>query len=289
MRRSRRCFLLSTASALGVSPLLFNQPLFAAAPAKLRLGACDWSLRVNGPEALATGKKLGLDGVEISPGPPADTLAIATPETQAAYKQAEQETGVKVSSIALGLLNDNPLATDPRAPAWLEQAIATAKALDAPVILVAFFGKGDLLEGTAIKAKEMDAAVERIKAAARLAEKAGVTLGLENYLSANDNLAMLDRIQSNAVRVYYDVCNSTNKGYNVPEELRMLKDLVCQIHLKDNKALLGQGDVDMPGVHDALEAIEYKGWLILETPILNNDMMGSFSKNALYSRNLFGI
>jgi len=39
-------------------------------------------------------------------------------------------------------LNSNPLATDPRGPAWLEQSIDAAKDLGAKVILVAFSAGG---------------------------------------------------------------------------------------------------------------------------------------------------
>lgn len=52
----------------------------------------------------------------------------------------------------VGLLNTNPLASDPRAPAWLEQSIDAARDLGAGVILVAFFGKGNLLQDNQLKA-----------------------------------------------------------------------------------------------------------------------------------------
>ena len=58
-----------------------------------------------------------------------------------------KQTGLVISSFMMGLLNSNPLASDPRGPAWLEQSIDAAKDLGAGVILVAFFGKGSLLDG----------------------------------------------------------------------------------------------------------------------------------------------
>ena len=67
----------------------------------------------------------------------------------------------------------------------------------------------------------------------------------------------------------------------------MLGDRICQIHLKENKCFLGDGKVDMAGVQKSVEAIGYNGWLVLETPILNDDMKDSFAKNAEYARALF--
>ncbi len=287
MDTTRRSFLAGAAITLATAGTVSNTASLASADNSLRLGACDWSLGIDGVNALAVAKEIGLDGVEVSAGGGEDALPISQPELVAAYKAAELETGVKVASVAMGFLNEYPLATDPRGPAWLEQTIAAAAALNAKVILVAFFGNGDLRNGAALKAADVDAVVERINAAAPLAEKAGVILGLENTLSAKDNLAILDRVQSDAVRVYYDICNSTNNGYDVPAEILMLGDRICQIHLKENKCFLGDGKVDMAGVQKSVEAIGYNGWLVLETPILNDDMKDSFAKNAEYARALF--
>ena len=98
----------------------------------------------------------GLDGVEIGVGGPADTLQIADPAVRQQYKDEMKETGLVISSFMMGLLNSNPLASDPRGPAWLEQSIDAAKDLGAEVILVAFFGKGSLLDGDQLKQADVD-------------------------------------------------------------------------------------------------------------------------------------
>ena len=64
-----------------------------------------------------------------------------------------------------------PLASDPRGPAWLQQSIDAARDLIAQVILVAFFGKGSLLEEDGqLKKADVDVVVERVKAAAPRAQ-----------------------------------------------------------------------------------------------------------------------
>ena len=37
-----------------------------------------------------------------------------------------QKTGLPICSLMMGLFNSYPLATDPRAPAWIEQSIDAA-------------------------------------------------------------------------------------------------------------------------------------------------------------------
>ncbi len=223
-----------------------------------RVGAMDGTIGQGGPEALAVAKEIGLEGVQIDAGGAAEKLRTSQPEVQARYKEAMEETGVVVSSICMGLLNSNPLVSDPRAPGWISDTIEAAANLKAKVILVAFFGRGTLRTQ-----EEKDKAAEVLKPLAPKAQKAGVILGLENTLSAEDNVRIVDKVQSPAVQVYYDVANSTFNGYDVPKEIRLLGDRICEFHFKDN-TLLGQGKVGYPAIRDAVREIGYQGWIILE-------------------------
>lgn len=251
-----------------------------------------WPLRVGSymvdlPEA----KLAGLDGVEVRAGrKPADRLEIADPATIALYRQQMRETGLPISSVTVGVLNSCPLASDPRAPAWLEQSIDGARQLGAKVILVAFFGQGNLLDdANQVKQADVDAVVERLKAAAPRAADAGVTLAIENTLSAAQNLEILGRVGHRAVRVYYDVGNSTNRGYDCPAEIRLLKDKIVQFHFKDNPHYMGEGAVPFPAIADAIREINYRGWIVLETTSPSKDKVADARRNAAFVRTLFGM
>jgi L-ribulose-5-phosphate 3-epimerase len=291
MSMTRRNFLGWTSGAMAGAWL--TSGAIAEGTPKFRLSVCDWSLKESGPAAMDVAKRLGLHGVEVSAGTPTATLKIANPAYRAEYKAAVEKTGIVVSSVAMGFLNSAPFATDERASAWMEQTIEATKDLNAKVILLAFFGKGDLRRREkrkyVLKTDEVDAVVERLKVAAPIAEKAGMILGLENTLSGKDNLAILDRVQSDAVRIYYDVGNSTYNGYDVPAELRDLGDRICQIHFKDGGYYLGQGKVDMDAVAKAMSDINYKGWVVLETAVRDKDRDASFAKNAKFVKELLGM
>ncbi|NIA15187.1 MAG: TIM barrel protein [Nitrospiraceae bacterium] len=290
MQTTRRQFLTQTAAAVTGATLVSSTALAAEnTPAKLRLSACDWSLQAGGPEGLAIAKRVGLDGLEVSAGGPGDAIALADPALRQQYKDQAAETGVAISSLAMGFLNNAPLAEDARGPAWLEQTIDAAEDLDVKVLLLAFFGKGDLRKKRKLKESAVDVVVERLKEAAPRAEKAGVILGLENTLSGEQNLAILDRVQSDAVRVYYDIGNSTYNRYDVPAEIRALGDRICQIHIKDGRHFLGEGRVDMQAVADAIAEAGYEGWLVLETSLPTKDRDADFMKNAAFLRNLLGL
>ncbi|MFP4499402.1 MAG: sugar phosphate isomerase/epimerase family protein [Candidatus Hydrogenedentota bacterium] len=285
MAMSRRGFLKHTLVSVGAAAALPR--MAAGAPPGIRLSACDWSLSAKGPEGLQKAKAAGLAGLEISAGGPADSITLADPKVRTAYKKQMAETGIAVSSVAMGFLNGAPLATDPRGPKWLEQTIDAAADLETKVVLLAFFGNGDLRDKRgALKPGAVDAVVQRVKNAAPHAAEKGVILGLENTLSGAQNLAILERIGSDAVQVYYDVGNSTYNGYDVPAELRALDKRICQIHFKDGKHYLGQGRVDMQPVAKAMADIGYDGWVVLETACPGGDSVADFQRNAKFTRAL---
>ena len=285
---TRRAFMKGTAAGLVASAAAAGIVGAEDAKSPIRVSACDWSLGASGTAGLEVAKRCTLDGLELSPGGAAEKLQASDPAWRGKVKDAAKQQGIVVSSMALGILNEFPLASDPRAPAWLEQTIEATHDFGAKVILMAFFGNGDLVTGTELKKKEADAVVQRLKDAAPKAKEAGVLLGIESYLSAKQNLEILDRIGHDSIRVYYDVKNSTNKGYDTAAEIRQLKDRICQFHFKDDNAYLGEGKVKWEPQVEAIHAIDYQGWIVLETGV-PKDRDGDFTRNAAYVRKLFGI
>ncbi len=289
MNFSRRQFLSASSAAFLSAVALEGPSAFAAI--KPKLGVCDWSVGYRGdPAALEFAKKIGINGVQVSTGSGKDDCELTDPAVLQQYKDAMAKTGMVACSTAMGFLNSYPLATDPRGPKWLEQSIDITKQLDAKLILLAFFGDGDLKKGDVLKEKEIDVVVQRIKDAAPRAEKAGIILGLENMLSAKDNLAILDRIKSDAVQIYYDIYNTNiSAGYDSPAEIRMMKDRMCQVHFKNGKEFLGKGELDMNKIRDAMNDIDYKGWVVLETSTPTKDKEADFKTNAEFTKTLFGM
>ena len=253
---------------------------------EVRLGVCDWTIGKSGdPAALGLAGTLGLDGVQVSLVPKGDSLAFIDPALRRAYLEAMERTGVAIVSFAIGDLNDVPLKSDPRAEKWLGQGIEIAAVMDVKIILVPFFGKGDLKNDPT----GLDAAVAALKRLAPAAEKAGVILALENWLSAGENLKIIERVGSPAVRVYYDVGNSQDAGHPVFNEIRLLGARIAEFHAKDTKDLYGKGSMDFPSVRKAMEDIGYSGWLVLEGTKMPLGVEKSVRYDADYLKTVFGI
>ena len=278
MKLTRRAFVRQASGVFATATLLPN--VVKAAQAKMKVGSC-----VVGLDAA---KQAGLDGVEVRAGDEAEELDIFKGGTRAKYKAQMQATALPVCSIMMGLLNNFPLATDPRAPAWMTQCIDAAKDLGAKTILVAFFGKGDLQSENKIKEVEFKSAVQRIRNAAPYAQDAGVTLAVENMLSAEQNLRLLEEIGHDSVRLYYDVFNTgKTQKYDSPAEIRLLKSRIAQIHYKNGPHYLDEDKPYFEAVSAAIKEINYQGWIVLETSNPSKDSIADARRNGQFVRSLF--
>lgn len=257
---TRRAFIgagASTAIAtLGVPGLA------SATKVRFKIGATDWNLKLEGKiEAISLAKQLGFDGVQISIGKGTDKLPLSDPGLQKAYLDESKRVDLKIASLCLEILHTNCLKSDPLGQRWVADSISIAKAMGLRVVLLPFFGRC-ALETEA----EMGKVGDILKELAPAAEKAGVILGLEDTISARDNVRIMDRTQSSAVLTYYDVGNSMNNGFDVVKEIRWLGSArICEVHLKDNPHYLGGGRIDFKAVIDALADVGFDGWAQLET------------------------
>ncbi len=242
-------------------------PLFAAGESRgFKIGACEWSMGKADPSCFDLAKEIGLDGVQIDLGNPGDGVRMTKPNVQKAYLAAAKRNGLEIASLAMAVMNHIPLKSDPRAAKWLDQSIDICKAMGITLSMPALFHKGHL---DMKKTKEIENLVKVIKNVTPKAEKAGITIALENYLSAKDNMKLIDMIGSPCVKVYYDVGNSTDKGYDIYSEIRELgkHGLLCEFHLKDARFVLcrDKGRVDFKKVRKAMDDVDYRGWVQLES------------------------
>lgn len=284
---SRRHMLKTTATLAGLATLSSGWNIFAYdINRKYRIGVCDWSIgKQNEVEALALAKNIGLDGVQVSLGSIKNNMHLRQKEVQKAYKQTARKYGVQVSSLAIGELNNVPYKSEPKTEEWVSDSIDVAQAMGCKVILLAFFSKGDL-KGDEAGIKEV---IRRLKKVAHKAEKAGIILGIESWLSADEHLDIIHAIGSKNVRVYYDVANSHKMGYDIYEEIsRLGTEYICEVHAKENGYLLGKGNIDFVKLKKVLDDINYRGWIILEGGVPSGaDLFESNVANTKYIHSIF--
>jgi L-ribulose-5-phosphate 3-epimerase len=250
-----------------------------------RIGVTDWNLQQTGKiEAVALAAKLGFDGVQVSLGrkPVSDKLPLDDSSIQSQYLAAAKQYGIALAGTCLDILHVDHLKDNPRAQRWVADSIPITAKLGADVVLLPFFGKASLTNHT-----EMDYVAGILKELGPAAEKAGVRLGLEDTISAEDNVRIMERAGSPAVKVYYDVGNSTAGGFDVVKEIRWLgASRICQMHLKDNPHYLGEGPIDFPAVMKAITDIDFRGFANLETDCPSKSVADDMARNLKFIRGL---
>jgi len=262
-----------------------KSPLRRARAAKgFKIGVCDWTIgKRSDPASFEVAKRIGLDGVQVDFGGGEKDLQLFDKDLQARILAEAAKQEMEIASLAMGNLNNVPYKSDPRTEGWVSQAVDVAKAMRVNVILMAFFGNGDLRndpEGT-------DEVVKRLKKVAPKAEDAGVALAIESWLSAEEHIAIIERVGSPAVKVYYDVANSNMAGYDIYEEIRQLGKHICEFHAKDYDDLYGKGSIDFVKVREAMDDIGYRGWLVMEGTKMPLGVEESCRYDCEYLRKVF--
>ncbi len=249
-----------------------------------KLAVCDWTIgKTADPASLEAAKRIGLDGVQVDFGRAETDLPLFDADLQRRFLDEASKQDMQIASLAMGVLNGVPYKSDFRAELWVAKGINVCKALGVNVVLLAFFGEGDLRDDK----KGTDIVVERLKRVAPKAEKAGVFLAIESWLSAEQHMDIIDRVGSPAVKVYYDVGNSHKAGYDIYKEIRQLGKHICEFHAKDYDDLYGKGSIDFEEVRRAMDDIGYRGWIVMEGVKMPLGVEESCRYDAQYLRGIF--
>lgn len=250
--------------------------------------------------AFRLAREAGADGVEITCEQPDQLMALLAEDGADRVNRLKQQLKLDAPSISLGLLKHGESLFG--APEVVEQAsqvigkaITAAGLIDAKVVLVPFFGKA-MIELD----EELERVLESLLDLAEQAEAAGLTLGIESTLNASRQLHLLGHLGAySSVKVYYDTGDTLARKSDPATWLRELgKDGICQIHMKDVRlgeegnppdwnVALGEGEVDFPAVASALAAMDYDGWIVLETPA-TDDPAAAAKANLKFARELLG-
>ncbi len=286
---TRRQLLAHTGTLAALAPLSPLPELFASGKKrKFHIGACDWSIGMSGNiKAFDVGKQIGLDGIQVNMGSEKDNLHLREKNVQQQYLDVSRQTGIKISSIAIGELNNVPYKSDPRTEQWVWDSVDTARNLQVPVVLLAFFSKNDLRNDAAGK-KEV---ISRLKKVAPHAERNGIMLGIESYLNADEHMDIIDQVGSKNIKVYYDFRNTADAGFDTVKEFKKLgKEMVCELHMKENGFLLGKGTLDWAGIGNAVYEAGYygDGWMQIEWAMQDDaDVVESYKHNLRFLKKIF--
>lgn len=295
---TRRGFLAGgLAAACGacvLSAVRAAEPSPSAVAQRYRIGACDWMmLKRQKLGAIQLAKDVGVDGVEVDMGGLGDRPTfdnkLVDPAVRKQFLDASRSLGVEICSIAMSGFYAQSFPEREHVEKVVQDCIDTMGLMGVKVAFLPLGVRGDLVKRPELR----PAVVERLKAIAPRAEKAGVVVGIETALDAEGDKKLLDDIGSPAVRVYFNFSNPLQAGRDLNKELRTLgKERICQIHCTDQDGVWLQDNkrLDMPRAKATLDDMGWGGWLVIERSRRadrSRDVKGNFSANAHYLKTVF--
>lgn len=300
MMMTRRDFVKYAIAASAAAPAIAQAQASAPAPVQtketinpvaVRVGMTDWNLGQRGDIAkVALAREIGLDGIQVSLQFPTDgkTPTVRDPKTQAAFRRAALDNGIQICSLAIGSPGRSrlPLHTNPAAAILLTEAVEVARNLGTNNILLPILGDSHI---DMTNQSQVDTFVAMMKEVARYAEKYDVVVAVEDWISAEDNIRLLDAIGSDYVAVYYDAHNIVPRVKDIYAEPKMLGKRIHQIHVKNADMLMSTpgGRVDWPRMAQEFYEIGYRGWYVLETGSPTKDIIADTRANIEYVKKTF--
>ena len=213
---------------------------------------------------------------------------LRDPQTQAAFRRAALENGIQICSLAIGSPGKSrlPLHTNPAAAILLVEAVEVARNIGTNNILLPILGDSHI---DMTNQWQVDTFIAMMKEVARYAEKCGVVVGLEDWISAEHNLMLLDAIGSDYVASYYDAHNLVARVKDIYAEPKLLGRRINQIHVKNANLLMSNpgGKLDWPRMAEEFYAIGYRGWYVLETSSPTKDIIADTRANIEYVKKTF--
>ena len=259
-----------------------------------KISVCDWMILKRqkiGEFELA--HEMGSDGVEMDMGSlgKRDSFdnKLRTKDFRELFLQKAKENNVAISSIAMSGFYGQSFAENKNYIALVGDCLNTMQAMGVKTAFLPLGVNCDLNKNPQMR----PLIIERLKVAGKMAEDAGVVIGIETSLDAKGEVQLLKEIDSKGIKIYYNFQNPLALGRDLYKELRILgKDRICQIHCTntDGVTLPNDKKLDMIKVKTVLHEMGWCGWLVVERSRDTNDVHNvkkNYGTNIEYLKRIF--
>ena len=258
---------------------------------QVKLGITEWSLPLDGPYGCKIAAEVGFEGVQLDIGSYTRNFPKTKRCVQDAYLETAEKFGIQYTAIACNELDNYDMVAQKgfteRAIAFktITSAIDAAGAMRIPIVMVQSFNASAIETG-----QDFERAVNVIRRVSDYAlEKGEITLGLENLLSVENLLRLINQVGNPNVKIYFDTQNYyLHEKADVATMVEPLISHICEVHVKDgyasdiepSGALLGEGDSGFLDTIAELRKCGYSGWFISEN-FYDRGSIGNLNKDPV--------
>lgn len=281
---------------IGLMVCAFGAPSVAQTASKQRYKVAVVDLMILKRQKLGAfqlAKEIGADGVEVDMGGLGDRETfdnqLANDSIRNVFLNKAKELNLEIPSMGMTGFFAQSFAERPTAVKAVTDCINTMKQMGVKVGFLPMGVKGDLIKYPELR----PAIVSRLKEVGKIAEKAGVVIGIQTALDAKGELQLLKDIGSPAIKSYFNFENAIRNGRDLDGELKTLgKKYIVQIHCTNDDGVWLQNDpkINMKQVKATLDKMGWTGWLVIERSRDAKDprnVKWNFSANATYVKSIF--
>jgi L-ribulose-5-phosphate 3-epimerase len=238
-------------------------------------------------------KDIGADGVEVDMGGlgtrPTFDNQLLTDSIRQQFLNKAKDLSLEIPSLAMSGYYAQSFCGRDEYKRSIEDCITTMKLMNVKIAFLPMGVQCDLLKNPGVR----DSVVARLKVAGKMAQAAGVVIGIETPLSAADQLKLLKEIGSPAIKIYFNFSDALSAGRDLYQELKTLgAKNICQIHCtnKDGVWLQNDPQIDMAKVKATLDKMKWSGWLVVERSRdakEPSNVKKNFGANTTYLKSIF--
>ncbi|WP_317170713.1 sugar phosphate isomerase/epimerase family protein [Paraflavitalea devenefica] len=217
--------------------------------------------------ALQLTKDLGADGVEVDMGGLGKRSTfdnqLLNDSVRQLYLDKIAALNIEIPSLAMTGYYAQSFCEREEYKQSIADCIKTMQLMNVKIAFLPMGVQCDLIKRPDLRSK----VVERLREAGKMAQAAGVVIGIETPLSAKEQVKLLKEIGSPAIKIYFNVADALGAGRDLYKELQILgRTRICQIHCtnKDGVWLENDPQVDMKKMKATLDKMKWRGWLVVE-------------------------
>lgn len=243
--------------------------------------------------AIPLTHQIGADGLEVDMGGlgtrPTFDNQLLKDSVRKLFLDKAKELNVELFSLGMTGYYAQSFCNRTEYKKSIEDCIATMKLMNIKVAFLPLGVQCDLKKNPGVR----DSVVARLKVAGKMAEAAGVVIGIETALSATEEVQLLKEINSKGIKIYFNFSNPLKEGRDLEKELQILgRDRICMIHAtnKDSVWLENDPQINMPKIKATLDKMKWSGWLVIERSRdarKPSDVKGNYGANTAYLKKVF--
>lgn len=180
-----------------------------------------------------------------------------------------KKTGLGVRSICADIFMEAPLHSENNSISSTSKEILLKLIVNASKLGVTDIVIPCVDQSTLKGKNDQNRLIKNLVESIELANKLKINLALETDLAPLPFLELLNKFESDIVKVNYDIGNSASLGFDIYEEFKLYGNRISDIHIKDRElgggsVELGAGNANFTSFFEVFSKIDFKGPIVMQ-------------------------